>query len=176
MGLGITTVLTLSTISLDSRTDLPKVRYATALDWFLLSCFFYCIATLLEFAFVHFFTKVGSGEIPLAEDEEWDDVGDTIEEIGGFIARKFEENPRRTLATRRRSSLICPVNFDIQGMPPISSQLSTMERQTQTETPKLPKWKQLWLCFVGDEKYRRQRQREATNNGKFVLILDSILS
>lgn len=58
MYLGITTVLTLSTISLDSRTDLPKVRYATALDWFLLMSFFYCIATLLEFAGVHYFTKV----------------------------------------------------------------------------------------------------------------------
>lgn len=58
VGLGITTVLTLSTISLDSRTDLPKVRYATALDWFLLMSFFYCIATLLEFAGVHYFTKV----------------------------------------------------------------------------------------------------------------------
>lgn len=44
--------------SLDSRTDLPKVRYATALDWFLLMSFFYCIATLLEFAGVHYFTKV----------------------------------------------------------------------------------------------------------------------
>jgi len=51
-------VLTLSTISLDSRKDLPKVRYATALDWFLLMNFFYCIATLLEFAGVHYFTKV----------------------------------------------------------------------------------------------------------------------
>lgn len=51
-------MLTLSTISLDSRTDLPKVRYATALDWFLLMSFFYCIATLLEFAGVHYFTKV----------------------------------------------------------------------------------------------------------------------
>jgi len=55
---GITTVLTLSTISLDSRIDLPKVRYATALDWFLLMSFGYCIATLLEFAGVHYFTKV----------------------------------------------------------------------------------------------------------------------
>lgn len=58
--IGITTVLTLSTISLDSRTDLPKVRYATALDWFLFMSFFYCIATLLEFAGVHYFTKVGA--------------------------------------------------------------------------------------------------------------------
>ena len=56
--LGITTVLTLSTIALESRTDLPKVHYATALDWFIICSFGYCIATLLEFAGVHYFTKV----------------------------------------------------------------------------------------------------------------------
>ena len=55
---GITTVLTLSTIALESRTDLPKVHYATALDWFIICSFGYCIATLLEFAGVHYFTKV----------------------------------------------------------------------------------------------------------------------
>ena len=109
---GITAVLTLSTISLQSRTELPKVpraiilhhignilailartifwnilannileysckqyfgiflqyfvannilvqvRYATALDWFIICSFSYCMATLLEFAGVHYFTKV----------------------------------------------------------------------------------------------------------------------
>lgn len=64
VGLCVTAVLTLSTISLDSRTDLPKVKYATALDWFLLMSFLYCIATLLEFAGVHYFTKVANSEIP----------------------------------------------------------------------------------------------------------------
>lgn len=97
VGLGITTVLTLSTISLDSRTDLPKVKYATALDWFLLMSFGYCIATLLEFAGVHYFTKVGSGEIPI-DDDEWEEL---IEETGGdpFAAKQ--------LAARRRSSNLC---------------------------------------------------------------------
>lgn len=109
---------------------------------------------------------MGSGEIPVDEDE-WDDVaGETIEEIGGFITRKIDETPR-FLAARRRSSLICPVNYDLASMRPMSSQMSTMERQTQTEPPRLRRWKQLWLCFVGDEKYRKQRQREATNNGEY---------
>ncbi|XP_023322271.1 gamma-aminobutyric acid receptor alpha-like [Eurytemora carolleeae] len=63
VGLGITAVLTLSTIALDSRTDLPKVHYATALDWFIICSFGYCMATLLEFAGVHYFTKIGSGEV-----------------------------------------------------------------------------------------------------------------
>ncbi|XP_023328188.1 gamma-aminobutyric acid receptor alpha-like [Eurytemora carolleeae] len=68
--LGITAVLTLSAIALDSRTDLPKVHYATALDWFIICSFGYCMATLLEFAGVHYFTKVGSGEAMFADDDD----------------------------------------------------------------------------------------------------------
>ncbi|XP_001237369.3 gamma-aminobutyric acid receptor subunit alpha-6 isoform X2 [Anopheles gambiae] len=170
VGLGITTVLTLSTISLDSRTDLPKVRYATALDWFLLMSFFYCIATLLEFAGVHYFTKVGSGEIPLDE-EEWEDM-EGVEEIRDLPTLQQHlstaaaiESPR-LLAARRRSSLICPIYNDPTHMfKPTSSHLSTMERTTQTEPPKEPTWKQVWLCFLGDDQFRRRRQREASARG-----------
>ena len=56
---GVTAVLTLSAISMDSRSDLPKVQYATALDWFIICSFLYCMASILEFAGVHYFTKVG---------------------------------------------------------------------------------------------------------------------
>lgn len=45
---GITTVLTLSTLALDTRTDLPKVHYPTALDWFIIITFLYCIAALIQ--------------------------------------------------------------------------------------------------------------------------------
>ncbi|XP_023950076.2 gamma-aminobutyric acid receptor alpha-like isoform X2 [Bicyclus anynana] len=162
VGLGITTVLTLSTISLDSRTDLPKVRYATALDWFLLMSFFYCIATLLEFAGVHYFTKVGSGEIVI-DDSEWEDL---IEEVGGdaFAARQ--------LAVRRRSSTRSSANFNFPTtsdeqesteLPEPAIRL-TMERTTQTEV-RVPRWRQLLYCLAGDDQYRRQRQREAGNRG-----------
>ncbi|XP_058821114.1 gamma-aminobutyric acid receptor subunit alpha-6 isoform X2 [Topomyia yanbarensis] len=170
VGLCITTVLTLSTISLDSRTDLPKVRYATALDWFLLMSFFYCIATLLEFAGVHYFTKVGSGEIPLDEDE-WEDI-DNVVEIGLSVVCSGirsqpgsinNDSPQRFMPPRRRNSLICPIYNDPHQMfKPAASHLSTMERTTQTEPPKEPHWKQLWLCFLGDDQFRRRRQREAS--------------
>lgn len=131
VGLGITTVLTLSTIrldrqinnqkririqckrfSLDSRTDLPKVRYATALDWFLLMSFFYCIATLLEFAGVHYFTKVGSGEIPEITEDEWEDIGETTELVGGelYLTPSSNNSPQRSMAiVRPRGSMICPI-------------------------------------------------------------------
>lgn len=106
--------------SLDSRTDLPKVRYATALDWFLLMSFFYCIATLLEFAGVHYFTKLGSGEIPaLLTDDEWEDVGETTVEHAGTVHVTRDSSPNHTqlLSTsatpsssaRKRNSLICPI-------------------------------------------------------------------
>lgn len=53
--------------------------------------------------------------------------------------------------------------------PPTSSH-STMERTTQTEPPRAKKWKQIWLCFLGDDKFRRQRQREATEKSKFTSL------
>ncbi|XP_047523010.1 gamma-aminobutyric acid receptor alpha-like [Pieris napi] len=169
VGLGITTVLTLSTISLDSRTDLPKVRYATALDWFLLMSFFYCIATLLEFAGVHYFTKVGSGEIVI-DDSEWEEL---IEEVGG------DAYAARQLAARRRSSARSANNYSpslpAQSNSSADSDLPqvqeehpcvrlTMERTTQTEN-RVPRWRQLLYCLAGDDQYRRQRQREAGNRG-----------
>lgn len=49
--------------------------------------------------------------------------------------------------------------------PQTSSQMSTMERMertTQTDPPRAKKLRQIWLCFLGDDKFRRQRQREAT--------------
>lgn len=88
---------------------MPKVRYATALDWFLLMSFFYCIATLLEFAGVHYFTKVGSGEIPMDE-EEWEEF--EKEEIIGVDATEVLEHIPITNSiqpVRRRSSLVCPI-------------------------------------------------------------------
>ena len=37
---------------------ITKVHYATALDWFIICSFLYCMASILEFAGVHYFTKV----------------------------------------------------------------------------------------------------------------------
>lgn len=88
------------------------MRYATALDWFLLMSFFYCIATLLEFAGVHYFTKVGSGEIPEITDDEWEDIGETTELVGGdlYLTSSANNSPQRNMAVvRPRGSMICPI-------------------------------------------------------------------
>jgi gamma-aminobutyric acid receptor subunit alpha len=56
--IGIMCVLSLATLSFDVRNDIPEVPYATALDWFLIMCYLFLFASLLEFTLVHYFTKV----------------------------------------------------------------------------------------------------------------------
>ena len=69
-------------LGLEARTDLPKVGYPTALDFFVFLSFGFIFATIiqvnrseaypdfdcildiiLQFAVVHYFTKYGSGEV-----------------------------------------------------------------------------------------------------------------
>lgn len=49
-------------LGLEARTDLPKVPYPTALDFFVFLSFAFIFATIIQFAVVHYFTKYGSGE------------------------------------------------------------------------------------------------------------------
>uniref|UniRef100_A0A1I8FIA2 Neur_chan_LBD domain-containing protein n=1 Tax=Macrostomum lignano TaxID=282301 RepID=A0A1I8FIA2_9PLAT len=65
VALGITTVLTMAFLFMDSRADLPRVSYSTAIDWYVAICFTFVLSTLLQFAAVHYFTKgyPGTGEL-----------------------------------------------------------------------------------------------------------------
>uniref|UniRef100_A0A3B4YFU6 Gamma-aminobutyric acid type A receptor subunit alpha4 n=1 Tax=Seriola lalandi dorsalis TaxID=1841481 RepID=A0A3B4YFU6_SERLL len=54
---GITTVLTMTTLSISARHSLPKVSYATAMDWFIAVCFAFVFSALIEFAAVNYFTQ-----------------------------------------------------------------------------------------------------------------------
>ena len=51
-------------IGLDNRNDLPRVSYSTALDVYVAMCFVFVLATIIQFAAVHYFTKYGCGEGP----------------------------------------------------------------------------------------------------------------
>ncbi|KAJ8336287.1 hypothetical protein SKAU_G00396300 [Synaphobranchus kaupii] len=54
---GITTVLTMTTLSISARHSLPKVSYATAMDWFIAVCFAFVFSALIQFAAVNYFTN-----------------------------------------------------------------------------------------------------------------------
>lgn len=104
------------------------MRYATALDWFLLMSFFYCIATLLEFAGVHYFTKVGSGEIPALTDDEWET--ETTETVDTTGARDLSPSQNQLLnaqstSARKRNSIICPI-YNVSEQTSINVELFKM--------------------------------------------------
>ncbi|ELU14206.1 hypothetical protein CAPTEDRAFT_100858 [Capitella teleta] len=86
IGLGITNVLTMAFLGIDNRRDIPKVSYSTALDYFVGTCFAFILATIIQFAAVHYFTKHGSGEImPLDSDGEDDVVDHNVCEDGQVL-------------------------------------------------------------------------------------------
>ncbi|MGH0155874.1 UNVERIFIED_CONTAM: hypothetical protein FKN15_049434 [Acipenser sinensis] len=53
--LGITTVLTMTTLSTIARKSLPKVSYVTAMDLFVSVCFLFVFAALIEYGTLHYF-------------------------------------------------------------------------------------------------------------------------
>lgn len=69
VSLGITTILSMTFLGLETRIDLPKVSYPTALDYFVFISFAFIFATILQFAVVHYFTKYGSGECYFITDD-----------------------------------------------------------------------------------------------------------
>ena len=55
-------MLTMTFLGLESRSDLPRVSYTTALDIYIAMAFMFVLATMVQFAAVHNFTKHGYGE------------------------------------------------------------------------------------------------------------------
>ncbi|GAB0100716.1 Gamma-aminobutyric acid receptor alpha-like [Sergentomyia squamirostris] len=93
VSLGITTVLTMTFLGLEARTDLPKVPYPTALDFFVFLSFAFIFATILQFAVVHYFTKYGSGECYFSAEDFNSDSGSESED---------ETTPLKTTDDRRK--------------------------------------------------------------------------
>ncbi|TKR75702.1 hypothetical protein L596_016955 [Steinernema carpocapsae] len=54
VALGIMTVLSMSTLGFGLRTDLPKVSHSTALDIYIISCFGFVFAALVEYAVINY--------------------------------------------------------------------------------------------------------------------------
>ncbi|XP_005106571.1 gamma-aminobutyric acid receptor subunit alpha-2-like [Aplysia californica] len=79
-------MLTMTFLVLDSRNDLPKVAYSTALDVYVCMCFFFIFASIVQFAAVHFFTKYGTADPELlqhiADTDEDEDVDDDDDDDG----------------------------------------------------------------------------------------------
>uniref|UniRef100_A0A4X2M0J9 Neurotransmitter-gated ion-channel transmembrane domain-containing protein n=1 Tax=Vombatus ursinus TaxID=29139 RepID=A0A4X2M0J9_VOMUR len=87
--LGITTVLTMTTLSTISRKHLPRVSYVTAMDLFVSVCFIFVFAALIEYATLNYLVgnrRLSQGNsaptnpIPSKMEEEEDDDDEEEEE------------------------------------------------------------------------------------------------
>ncbi|KAK3921925.1 Gamma-aminobutyric acid receptor subunit alpha-6 [Frankliniella fusca] len=54
VSLAVTTVLSMTTMGFGGRASMPRVNYATALDWFVIMCFAFVFAVMLEYAAINF--------------------------------------------------------------------------------------------------------------------------
>ncbi|CAH1390017.1 unnamed protein product [Nezara viridula] len=64
----VTIVLTITTLALEGRADL-RVSYATALDWYIIICFAFVFAVMIEYAVINFLNKLAT-DIQKIIDEE----------------------------------------------------------------------------------------------------------
>ncbi|XP_014280401.1 gamma-aminobutyric acid receptor subunit alpha-4 isoform X2 [Halyomorpha halys] len=64
----VTIVLTITTLALEGRADL-HVSYATALDWYIIICFAFVFAVMIEYAIINFLNKLAT-DIQKIIDEE----------------------------------------------------------------------------------------------------------
>ncbi|XP_060682815.1 gamma-aminobutyric acid receptor subunit beta-3 isoform X1 [Hemiscyllium ocellatum] len=109
VALGITTVLTMTTINTHLRETLPKIPYVKAIDLYLMGCFVFVFLALLEYAFVNyiFFGRGPQMQKKLAEKAtkgnngrhkyEGNRVRENI-----FLASRFQTELRRNFFTQRK--------------------------------------------------------------------------
>ncbi|XP_064482178.1 gamma-aminobutyric acid receptor alpha-like isoform X2 [Ornithodoros turicata] len=164
VGLGITTVLTLSTFGLDTRTDLPKVPYPTSLDWFVIMCFSFVIFTLLEFAGVHYFTKVGSGEFPCTPERDPGSPEDEDIKMDDEV-----ESPEFFIPVHPIDKCVCKINreCDSQSLQssPVSSRYLAYVTAARYRRPARRRYNccaQFLHCITGNERFRNEMRSRAS--------------
>ncbi|XP_023659412.2 gamma-aminobutyric acid receptor subunit alpha-6 isoform X3 [Paramormyrops kingsleyae] len=125
---GITTVLTMTTLSISARHSLPKVSYATAMDWFIAVCFAFVFSALIEFAAVNYFStlqanrekrkaaalKVAALEAAVAEEE----VVQAATDGGGSLKKRMNSVGRGEAPPPAEQPKPTPAPVFVQQRPP----------------------------------------------------------
>ncbi|EDW19127.2 gamma-aminobutyric acid receptor alpha-like [Drosophila mojavensis] len=160
VSLGITTVLTMTFLGLEARTDLPKVSYPTALDFFVFLSFGFIFATILQFAVVHYFTKYGSGECYFIIEELDTDSAESETDVDASGQSDFRGSSESKIYEVIPLSM-CAISMPASG----GSRLGMLHsrRTTRNRRHGLGRFS-LWRCLEWFGCRRRQRRppRKAT--------------
>ncbi|XP_020956828.1 gamma-aminobutyric acid receptor subunit alpha-4 isoform X1 [Sus scrofa] len=134
---GITTVLTMTTLSISARHSLPKVSYATAMDWFIAVCFAFVFSALIEFAAVNYFTNI---QMEKAKRK----TSKALQEIPAAPVLKEKhpeaplQNPNANLNMRKRANALVHSESDVGNRTEVgnhSSKSSTVVQGSSEATP-----------------------------------------
>ncbi|XP_068015563.1 gamma-aminobutyric acid receptor subunit alpha-6 isoform X1 [Melanerpes formicivorus] len=151
---GITTVLTMTTLSISARHSLPKVSYATAMDWFIAVCFAFVFSALIEFAAVNYFTNLqtqramrkaaraaalaaalSAATVP-AEDEivSHSDSNCNLKKRVNSVASQTEQSPEASI-TSNTASQCQPVSVPPPAPPPAIGGTSKIDQYSRILFP-----------------------------------------
>ncbi|XP_069487820.1 gamma-aminobutyric acid receptor subunit alpha-4 isoform X2 [Ambystoma mexicanum] len=123
---GITTVLTMTTLSISARHSLPKVSYATAMDWFIAVCFAFVFSALIEFAAVNYFTN-----IQMEKAKKKVPKPPPVFPASSTINEKCTEeqylNVDSNLNIRKRTNTMLPAAYDGENVPDAGKNITKSE-------------------------------------------------
>ncbi|CAF4299740.1 unnamed protein product [Rotaria socialis] len=146
VNIGVMTFLSLATLSFDIRNYTAAVSYLTALDWFVIMAYGFLLASLLQFAFVHYFTKFSYGEPLMSYHDSIDSV--LID----------ENDPPRNRNLPARSSVYYP------------RYQNTLEKKPRRERKQCSEsiryyLAQFWFCVSGNDSHKRELRKRASRFG-----------
>jgi gamma-aminobutyric acid receptor subunit alpha len=152
-------------LGLEARTDLPKVAYPTALDFFVFLSFSFIFATILQFAIVHYFTKYGSGECYFNFLEDSDESESEDEDVAYF----------QQSSTSHLSSLTQIDSVDMYGVIPLSRFEVEFEEEKKSSHPikSLRKFMTKYFFCLSLSKQSEEEECPESDAGSIVQHIDS---
>ncbi|XP_015907046.1 gamma-aminobutyric acid receptor subunit beta-like [Parasteatoda tepidariorum] len=132
VALGITTVLTMTTISTGVRSSLPRISYVKAIDIYLVMCFVFVFAALLEYAAVNYTYWGARAKKKTKKENKANDVVCPNEEIIELQDVRMSPIP----CLRKRKSL-SNATSETEAIFPPSLRLSNLSLRT-SYSPRVP--------------------------------------
>ncbi|KAL2304489.1 hypothetical protein Nmel_013241, partial [Mimus melanotis] len=125
VALGVTTVLTMTTINTHLRETLPKIPYVKAIDVYLMGCFVFVFLALLEYAFVNY---IFFGRGPRQQKKQSERISKANNERHRYEEKRVREQVCPLLSLWQENS---PLHWELLVDPYGNILLSTLEMNNE---------------------------------------------
>ncbi|KAK8733521.1 hypothetical protein OTU49_006340 [Cherax quadricarinatus] len=139
---GVTTVLSMTTLGFGGRSAWPAVSYATALDYFVILCFAFVFAAVLEFACINFVERAANKRRKKLEDlkhQITERIMAAEKDATMLVTTMVREDGGVDIGTSLRDTLKVPLSVVPLSVQPIDSETLVVDTQSPLkEALKLP--------------------------------------